>query len=54
MKTASLIVFTAVLIGMAAAPARAVQGEWLTDPDQALAAATKSKTPILAVAMDHG
>lgn len=54
MKTASLIVCTALLIGLAAAPALAVKGEWLTDPDQALAAAAKLKTPILAVAMDHG
>jgi hypothetical protein len=34
--------------------ARAVEGDWFTDADEALAAAAKSKRPILAVAMDHG
>ena len=31
-----------------------VQGDWLTDPDAALAAARKTGKPVLAVAMDHG
>ena len=31
-----------------------IEGEWFTDPDQALAAAEKAKKPVLAVAMDHG
>jgi hypothetical protein len=34
--------------------AHAVEGDWHTDATSALAAAAKSKTPILAVAMDHG
>ena len=32
----------------------AVEGDWLTDADRALAAARKAKQPVLAVAMDHG
>lgn len=31
-----------------------VEGDWITDPDAALRAASASKRPILAVAMDHG
>ena len=54
MNTARTIVFAAVFLSLSAAPALAVKGEWLTDPDEALTAAAKSKTPILAVAMDHG
>jgi len=54
MKTASIIVCTACFLCMASSPALAVKGEWLTDADQALAAAARSKNPILAVAMDHG
>ena len=37
-----------------ASPALAVEGDWHTDPDAALAAALKAKRPVLAVAMDHG
>jgi hypothetical protein len=34
--------------------ALAVEGDWHTEARSALAAAAKAKTPILAVAMDHG
>jgi hypothetical protein len=54
MKMASMLAAVTLLLGMTATPAPAVQGDWLTDPDEALAAAAKSRTPILAVAMDHG
>jgi len=43
-----------VLLGGAIGPALAVEGDWFTDADDALAAASKSKRPVLAVAMDHG
>ena len=54
MKNALLIVCTLCFVPLLATPAVAVKGDWHTDPDKALAAAEKSKTPILAVAMDHG
>jgi hypothetical protein len=49
-----LPVFALALGSLFTSPALAVRGEWETDPDRALAEAEKSKTPILAVAMDHG
>ena len=54
MKKATLIVCALTFLALSATPALAVKGDWHTDPDKALAAAEKSKTPILAVAMDHG
>jgi len=54
MKTAILIVCALTMLALGATPALAVKGNWHTDPDLALAAAEKLKTPILAVAMDHG
>ena len=42
------------LIPLLAPGALAVEGDWHTDADAALAAAAKAKTPVLAVAMDHG
>ena len=54
MKIVLLTLLAIALLGLTATPVLAVKGEWHTDPDQALAAAAKSKTPILAVAMDHG
>ncbi len=54
MRTRSILV--ALVFLAAAVPASFaadIQGEWLTDPDQALEAAAKAKKPVLAVAMDH-
>ncbi|MEN8149442.1 MAG: hypothetical protein ABFS86_06440 [Planctomycetota bacterium] len=39
---------------LAPASAVAVEGDWHTTAASAFTAAAKSKTPILAVAMDHG
>jgi hypothetical protein len=54
MKTVLFSLLAIAFLGLLATPVFAVKGEWHTDPDRALAAAVKSKTPILAVAMDHG
>ena len=54
MKWLVIALLGAALLGTLASPALAVKGEWLTDPDEALKAAAEAKTPVLAVAMDHG
>lgn len=45
---------TLLIVTLIATPAFAVEGDWHTDAGSALAAAEKSKSPVLAVAMDHG
>ena len=50
-KTPTLLGLAALLI---ATPALSVEGDWHTDAGSALAAAAKAKSPVLAVAMDHG
>ena len=47
-------ILAALMTLAVAVPALAVEGDWLTDADRALAAARKAKQPVLAVAMDHG
>jgi hypothetical protein len=50
----TLVLAAVLVLAGSAVPALAVEGAWFTDADEALAAAVKSKRPVLAVAMDHG
>ncbi len=49
-----LIALICWLAGMPLSAGDDVKGLWHTDADKALAAAAKTKCPVLAVAMDHG